>query len=281
MVTCPSCRREQAQASAFCAYCGAVLDKPTTSAASAGDAPGSTPATATMPVSGTPVHHDVGDIGAYFVRRLGALATDLIVVGGLIAIALRAWLARSAPGGALTAPLFFELAALVVAGLFLYRWLLEGIVGTTLGKLVFGLVTARRGGGPPGPVRAFVRNLVLPIDLAVIGFLVAAVSPQRRRLGDLVAGTVVVNSRIGVLAPVTGLALIAAAGYGVHAYAGGLTTAQHLARDATQFGPSLFGGASPAPELSPAAPTPSPLPSLTPAISPSPSPSAPVSSSTS
>jgi len=293
MTTCPSCKRDQIQSSAFCAYCGAVLDRPDTAST-----PSPAPAPPDSPAAGAPtavrasrpqpqtVVHDVGDVGAYIVRRLAALTVDLALVGALIAVALRAWLTRTTADGALTPGGFVELATLVVAAFFAYRWFFEGFVGSTIGKLVFGLAVGRNGGGSAGLGRAFVRNLVLPIDLAIVGFLIAAITPQRRRLGDLLAGTVVANARIGVLAPLAGIVVLGAAAYGVNAYAGGISAAQHLARDATQYGPALIRGTSPAPSLAPTpmptlAPTPSsePTPSPAPSASaaPSPSPSAPPS----
>ena len=283
MTTCPSCKRDQVQSSAFCAYCGAVLDRPVTSTPPQG-APGSpdpkpaaSPPSARARVQAPAVAHDTGDIGAYIVRRLLALAVDIAIVGTLIAIALRTWLVSTTPDHTLTMGGFVELVSLIAAALFVYRWLFEGCVGSTLGKLVFGLAVGRNGGGSIGLGRSFVRNLLLPVDLALVGFLVAAITPQRRRIGDLVAGTVVANARIGALAPIVGIVLLGAAAYGVNAYAGGLSSAQHLAQDASQFAPALIGGASPTPTLTPtAAPTlaasPAPEPTPTPESTPSPAP---------
>jgi uncharacterized RDD family membrane protein YckC len=225
----------------------------------------------------------MGDIGAYIVRRLLAIAVDIVVVGALIAIVLRAWIVKASPDQALTFGGFVELVSLIAALLFAYRWLFEGFIGSTLGKLVFGLAVGRNGGGSIGLGRSFVRNLLLPVDLAIIGFLVAAMTPQRRRLGDLVAGTVVANSRIGALAPVVGIIVLGAAAYGANAYAGGISSAQHLAQDTSQFGPALIHGSSPAPTVVPTLaptlapspttpPSPTAAPSPTPQASPSPSP---------
>jgi len=278
MTTCPSCKRDQVQSSAFCAYCGAVLDRPAT-ASSPSPAPAETPplgapAGASGARSSRPqpqaVAHDVGDVGAYIVRRLLALAVDIALVGALIAVALRAWLTRATPDGTLTFGGFVQLSMLIVAAFFAYRWFFEGFVGSTLGKLVFGLAVGRSGGGSAGLGRAFVRNLVLPVDLAIIGFLIAAITPQRRRLGDLLAGTVVANARIGALAPLVGIVVLGASAYAVNAYSGGISAAQNLARDATRFGPALIHAASPTP-IATLAPT--PVPTVAPTSSPVPTPS--------
>jgi uncharacterized RDD family membrane protein YckC len=278
MPTCPSCHKDQVQSSAFCAYCGAVLDRPTTlTSPSSSTAP--TPveqpgtdrsATAPLPksepdavrsaraASGSALRHETGDVGAYIVRRLAALAVDLVIVGGLIGVAAHAWVTNGSPGGVLTAAGVMQLLGLAGIALFAYLWLFEGLIGATLGKLLFGLGVGRASGGSAGLGRAFVRNLLLPVDLAVIGFLLAAVTPQRRRLGDYVAGTVVGNSKIGALAPLLGIIALGAATYAVYAYAGGIVEAQHLERDASRLAPEFMPGASPAP-----AATATPIPALT------------------
>lgn len=272
MTTCPACRREQVQSSAFCAYCGAVLDRPADGDASAAPAPPpASPTSGSAASSGIaeqPISRrnsasapasDIGDVGTYFVRRLLALVVDVAFVGTLIAVSARAWMTRTAPDAALSAPQFLELLWLTIAGFFLYRWVFEGLTGTTLGKLVFGLAVRCHDGSGIGLGRAFVRNLLLPLDAAIVGFLTAAVTPRRRRIGDLLAGTVVVNSRMGVAAPVLGIVLLAGAAYAVHIYAGGLYAAGRLAHDAAQLGPALLSGASPQPMPSPtASPSPSP-----------------------
>jgi uncharacterized RDD family membrane protein YckC len=262
MATCPSCHRDQDQSSAFCAHCGAVLDRPMTST----PLPPTAPAQGRVAQKTAPVAmaaHEVGDVGAYIVRRLLALGIDILLVGALIAIAARAWFDRATPNGAMTLAGFTQLAFFVAGALFVYLWLFEGIAGSTLGKLTFGLGVAGAGGGPAGLGRSFVRNLLLPVDLALIGFLLAAITPRRRRLGDLVAGTVVANSRIGAFAPAFGIAVLAAATYAVNLYAGGVSAAQHLARDATQLAPALVNGASPSATTTPPPPSPEPSPSPT------------------
>src|SRR5438105_12869422 len=108
MATCPSCGRDQVQSSAFCAFCGAVLDrpasKPTSDAAAAAGPEPMRPVSRPAPAA----VHDIGDVGTYIVRRLLALGVDVVFVGGLIAVALRAWLTVAAPNGALTVKSFFE-----------------------------------------------------------------------------------------------------------------------------------------------------------------------------
>jgi hypothetical protein len=79
---------------------------------------------------------------------------------------------------------------------FLYFWLLEAGFGSTLGKVMVGIkvvqTTARR------PLAAFaIRNLFRIVDgfgFYLVGVVVAGCSRVRRRLGDICAGTVVIES---------------------------------------------------------------------------------------
>lgn len=234
-----------------------MLDRP-----AAESTPAAQPASSTLPPEARqifpgpppPVAPDHGDIGAYIVRRLLALLVDLIFVGALIAVAGRTWIARTS-NGELTFGGFVQLTFVVAIALFAYRWLFSGIFGSTPGKLLFGLVVGRTNAGRAGLGRTFVRELLLPLDLVVIGFLLAAILPKRQRIGDLIAGTVVVNSKIGALAPLLGIIVLGAAGYATLEYAGGVGAAQRLATDASRYATGLITRSSPSPAAT-SAPTP-------------------------
>jgi hypothetical protein len=88
-----------------------------------------------------------------------------------------------------------------------YVWIAEALCGTTLFKLAFGLQVYPVRGRFVGLGRAFVRNLLRPIDLLVIGAILAAL-PGHRRLGDLLGGTVVARSPLRGFAPLLGWILI-------------------------------------------------------------------------
>ena len=76
-----------------------------------------------------------------------------------------------------------------------YYALQEGLLGgRTLGKRLTGVKFVRAADGVPvGFGRAFVRSVMRFVDglpfLYLLGWFVAAVSEERRRLGDLLAGT--------------------------------------------------------------------------------------------
>jgi uncharacterized RDD family membrane protein YckC len=94
--------------------------------------------------------------------------------------------------------------ALGLAVALVYIWVAEAALGTTIGKLVCGLhVYVLRGSGPVGLGRAFVRGLLRPVDLLIVGGVMALL-PGRRRLGDLAGGTIVAHSPLRGFAPVIG-----------------------------------------------------------------------------
>ncbi len=97
--------------------------------------------------------------------------------------------------------------AVGVAVALVYVWLSEAFVGTTIWKLAFGLHVYNPHGRMVGLGRAFVRNLLRPLDLLVIGGILAML-PGHRRLGDLAGGTVVARSPLRAFAPLVGWILI-------------------------------------------------------------------------
>ncbi|HET6440135.1 MAG TPA: RDD family protein [Anaeromyxobacter sp.] len=68
--------------------------------------------------------------------------------------------------------------------------------GVTPGKRLAGIRVVRTDGGPPGLAESLVRNLLRSVELP-LGYapaiLAVALGPRRQRLGDLVAGTLVVR----------------------------------------------------------------------------------------
>ena len=112
---------------------------------------------------------------ASFLRRAGGLFVDWVGCV-LIAEGLLARVGRP------------DLMALVV--LVVVNVLLVGTIGTTVGHRVVGVRVETLAGGPPGPVRALVRSLLLV--LLVPPLLTDA---DHRGLHDRAAGTIVVRTR--------------------------------------------------------------------------------------
>ncbi len=115
----------------------------------------------------------------------------------------------------------------------------ESLFGTTLGKAIFGLRVRRTDGTHAGVARIFVRYLLRPIDILVIGPLLALVTPRHQRLGDFAGGTVVSRSRIGPLASLIAIVLLAGIVYAEIVFGGGLESALGVTAEAASYGPDL------------------------------------------
>jgi uncharacterized RDD family membrane protein YckC len=96
----------------------------------------------------------------------------------------------------------------MIAGLFLLDWgyfasfeIATG--GRTLGKKALHLRVVTAEGGTPGAGSLLIRNLVRSLDL-VFGVPLMAIDPLARRLGDRLAGTLVVHDRGREAGPVLG-----------------------------------------------------------------------------
>ena len=91
----------------------------------------------------------------------------------------------------------FLICALVV---FLAFGAMEWIWGKTPGKMLLRMHVVGRDGQLPSPAAAIIRNLLRFIDgiaLYLLGLVVMAIDRDKRRLGDLLAGTRVVQDETG------------------------------------------------------------------------------------
>jgi uncharacterized RDD family membrane protein YckC len=145
--------------------------------------------------------------------RLIAFALDSTLLFGLFAI-VDAW-AFMRWGIVDGAELKLTLAALVVAEslnaviFFVYLWLLEAGFGVTLGKAMVGIRVVRTNERNPLAVTA-IRNVLRVVDglgFYLVGAVVAACSGVRRRLGDICAGTVVIEEDLGYGVKIAAIAL--------------------------------------------------------------------------
>ena len=87
----------------------------------------------------------------------------------------------------------FLICALVV---FLAFGAMEWVWGKTPGKMLLRMHVVGRDGQLPSPAAAIIRNLLRFIDgiaLYLLGLVVMAIDRDKRRLGDLLAGTRVVQ----------------------------------------------------------------------------------------
>ncbi len=85
------------------------------------------------------------------------------------------------------------LTELAVLAYLLHTTLSEVICGQSLGKMAFGLRVVGPDGAAPTRVALLTRNVLRVLDVALaLPLLTVLISPLRQRVGDMVAGTVVV-----------------------------------------------------------------------------------------
>src|SRR5215208_1030577 len=150
------------------------------------------------------VSYEVAGVGS---RAAAALIDYAICAASLLALFVLGSLAtrpfRGAFGRELTAP---WIIALLIAAQFVLVWgyyvLFEGLRdGQTPGKRRMGLRVVQDGGYSVTFGVSAVRNIVRALDMQpgvfyVVGMVSAALSSRGKRLGDIVAGTIVIRERV-------------------------------------------------------------------------------------
>ncbi|MDR0361104.1 MAG: Maf family nucleotide pyrophosphatase [Planctomycetota bacterium] len=100
-------------------------------------------------------------------------------------------------GEVLTAAMLNQAFWINLGGLAFFMFVMESRLGLTPGKWLMGIRVRNAGGGPISPRQAVLRNLLRAADMfplvfpGVVGALAALFNPNRQRLGDMFAGTVV------------------------------------------------------------------------------------------
>ncbi len=150
-------------------------------------------------IDNIPLDLPVAGLGS---RTLAALIDYLALgVGATLLVFLALGIGGAVGGGGTT-------LAIVVVGLFLLQWgyfagFEIAMGGRTPGKAAVGLRTVHRTGGAAGAGALVARNLLRTVDL-MFGAPLMALDPLARRLGDHVAGTLVVHVRPAAPRPVLG-----------------------------------------------------------------------------
>lgn len=199
---CPHCHRQTSPRSERCGSCGEVIPPAQYLLEQSGIIPPTTaPAAATVaPVF---VRNAASRRMATLGDRFVAFVLDTVVLFGLLAT-VDAWVFMRW-GTVEGTELNLTSASLVIAGalnagvLFAYGWLLEASVGATLGKAMVGIRVVRTGGRTALAASA-IRNGLRIVDglgFYLLGATVAGCSRLRQRLGDICAGTVVVEGEFG------------------------------------------------------------------------------------
>jgi len=132
---------------------------------------------------------------AHLVDALLMLAAALLILlgfAGAMYLLSKTWLPSS--GSDYLVAIMIILMLVVVIGYFIGMEAYRG--GQTVGKKAFGLRVVNSRGGSASLLSVIIRNLFRLIDLLPVGYFAGAVammfSPSDKRIGDMVAGTVVV-----------------------------------------------------------------------------------------
>jgi uncharacterized RDD family membrane protein YckC len=118
-------------------------------------------------------------------RRAAARVLDWLVVAPVVGIAVYLW------------GWHIGTYALYHCALLIYHHVGEVTRGSTIGKRAFGLRVANLAdGGLPRPRQAAARGVIGIAEFGVVAPIVIVCNRGRRRLGDFVAGTAVVDARV-------------------------------------------------------------------------------------
>jgi len=207
---CPHCYSQIKAHSKRCASCGGFIPPGQHLLAEVGlaepDAPAASPTVVPARSGPSPRLAKLAD-------RFIALILDTLILSGVFAVA-DAWIFMRW-GSVENLELTLTTASLVLALtlntfiLFAYSWLLEASFGATLGKTIVGLRVVRTGHRSALAASA-IRNLLRFVDglgCYLVGALFAGCSRWRQRLGDLSAGTTVVEEQYTVTSKVLALTL--------------------------------------------------------------------------
>lgn len=197
---CPHCHRQVSSRAANCKACGGHIPAGQYLLEEAGieernESAPAAPAAETRIAASTKMArlHD----------RFAAFLLDMAALSGVFAV-VDAWIFLRW-GRVEGAELNLTAASLLMAGgsnaliLFAYGWLLEAGFGATLGKMLLGIRVVRSG-RRSALAAAAIRNAMRIVDgfgIYAMGALVATCSRCRQRLGDLCAGTAVVEAQFG------------------------------------------------------------------------------------
>jgi uncharacterized RDD family membrane protein YckC/Tfp pilus assembly major pilin PilA len=152
---------------------------------------------------------------ASFLRRWAALFLDGLIIGIplqivilVIAIASGLDMARTDIEGAVY--------LVVLAAWGSYFILMEGTRGATLGKQILEVTVVDTRGAPIGIGRALARHVTALLNYVTLylGYLIAALTPRRQGLHDMLAGTMVVYREPGRVPSTTGCAIAIVGGVG-------------------------------------------------------------------
>lgn len=205
MSFCPNCGTELAIGAHFCAQCGARVETGAAAPAAQSAPPGARQAEARGAAFASPyaaaavAAQDYAGLGRRFAAHLvdGFLClVAFYVIGSMVA----------AQTGGLTdegfsmegAPALVTMLLAFLVTLAYFAMLESSRSGKTLGKLIAGIRVADLNGGKASFSQALMRNILRLVDglvFYIVGIILILNSDRKQRLGDRVAGTVVLRSR--------------------------------------------------------------------------------------
>jgi len=201
---CPHCHRQTGLNANNCGSCGGSIPPAQRLLEESGilapAAPATSPPSRKVQLESKPdSYYRTATLG----DRLIAFVLDSVFLFGVFAV-VDAWIFMRwgiVDGNELK----LTLAALLLAGslnaatFFLYLWLLEASFGATLGKAMVGIKVVQTTERNPFVALA-IRNLLRVVDglgFYLLGAVIAGCSKIHRRLGDICAGTVVIEEHFG------------------------------------------------------------------------------------
>ena len=130
-------------------------------------------------------------------RRIGAALLDIVLMAILMVVVGLAFGEGESSGGSASVTLEGVSALVYFALVLVYYSATEAVWGATVGKRALGLsVVDAETGGRAGGGKVVARNLLRIVDilpiLYLLGLIVMLATPNKQRIGDLAAGTVVV-----------------------------------------------------------------------------------------
>lgn len=172
-------------------------------------------------VSITPSAPVVGATGVALPRRLAALLIDIVVLSVLEAIVNGVFGVTHVTSGFAPAMTSGAVAVFTTQTVVDWPWLtllliayyavLEGLFGASVGKAVTGLRVTNLDGHIVTWQAALIRNVIRPLDALPLAYLLGGIlalgSRHHQRLGDRLAGTVVVPRPAVTSAPLEGAAV--------------------------------------------------------------------------
>jgi uncharacterized RDD family membrane protein YckC len=195
---CPKCRKDITNYSRQCGFCNATIPPGQYLLEESGIVERSTPAATDASPSAQRFQRSAPRTASLGDRLIAAALDSIVVLGAAIVIStwsFKRWGVSVGDDFLLTRASLFMAGTLSATVLFLYLWILEGWFGATLGKVIVGIRVARittRGALSASAIRNALR-IVDGIGFYLVGAVVAGCSRLRQRLGDILAGTVVVE----------------------------------------------------------------------------------------